>query len=106
MKNVIYIDVDDTIVRSAGAKRIPITKVISKIKELAQSGNIIYLWSRGGSSYAKDTAVEFEIDKCITGFLPKPNIIIDDQNLIDWKFLKQIHPNEISNMLIDSPGDA
>jgi hypothetical protein len=48
MPRVIFIDVDDTLVRSVGAKRIPIPAVIARIRQLKQEGDILYLWSSGG----------------------------------------------------------
>jgi hypothetical protein len=38
MTRVIFIDVDDTLIRSVGTKRIPIPAVISRVRQLKQEG--------------------------------------------------------------------
>jgi hypothetical protein len=43
---VIFVDVDDTIVRSFGTKRIPIPAVIEAIRQLFAQGETLYCWSR------------------------------------------------------------
>lgn len=91
---VIYVDVDDTFVRSIGSKRIPIPNVVRQIRRLAADKAILYCWSSGGAEYAKASAEEFGIADCFIGFLPKPNVLLDDQNVSQWRDLKQIHPNE------------
>jgi len=70
---VVYVDVDDTLVRSAGTKRIRIPSAIERVRALHREGAILYLWSTGGADYAKSTAVELGIENLFSGFLPKPN---------------------------------
>ena len=82
--SVIYIDVDDTFVRSFGTKRIPMIGVIDKIKMLKTQGAKLYCWSSGGAEYARNSAHEFGIDDCFDGFLPKPTILIDDIKISKW----------------------
>ena len=94
----IYVDVDDTFVRSVGSKRIPVPTVIKQIRKLAGDGAILYCWSSGGAKYAQASAEEFGIANCFVYFLPKPNVLLDDQNINDWRNLKQIHPNECENL--------
>lgn len=98
---VFYVDVDDTIIRSFGTKRLPITRVIEHLKDLKLQGAILYCWSSGGGEYAKSSAEEVGISDLFIAFLPKPHILIDDQNIEDWRFLVQIHPNSTSNNLDD-----
>ena len=50
---VIFVDVDDTLVRNAGAKRIPMLAAIEHVKELAAAGAELYCWSSGGADYAR-----------------------------------------------------
>ena len=57
-QQVIFIDVDDTLVRSVGSKRIPCTSVIQKVRNLHAQGVVLYLWSMGGAKYAKRLAAE------------------------------------------------
>ncbi len=95
---VIYVDVDDTFVRSFGSKRIPMTSTLNRIKELHAEGAELYCWSSGGSVYARESAAEFGVEDCFTGFLPKPNILIDDVKLAAWHELDELHPNKAANV--------
>jgi cation transport ATPase len=93
MKNpIVFIDVDDTLVRSVGTKRIPMPAVIAEVKRLHQSGAQLFLWSSGGANYCRDTAAELGITECFAGFLPKPTIYIDDQAVLDWRDCKHYYP--------------
>ncbi len=89
----IYVDVDDTIVRSAGSKRIPIPAVIKHIAELHTEGALLYCWSSGGAEYAKASTEEFGIAECFEAFLPKPHVIIDDQRVVEWPQFLYVHPS-------------
>jgi hypothetical protein len=42
-QRVIFVDVDDTLVRSAGSKRIPISTVIEKVRSLHAEGVVLYV---------------------------------------------------------------
>ena len=95
MSKVAYIDVDDTLVRFAGTKRIPIVRVVRHVKALKEEGWELYCWSSGGGDYAKATAEELGIAACFAGFLPKPHVMIDDVAPQAWPFLRVIHPAEI-----------
>ena len=90
----IFIDVDDTLVRTTGTKRIPRTEVIERVRELHQAGHELFIWSSGGAAYAEEIAVEFGIAHLFSTFLPKPDVSIDDILIQDWTNLKQLHPNE------------
>jgi hypothetical protein len=89
---VVYVDVDDTIVRSVGSKRIPIPAVIEHVRQLKLQGAVLYCWSAGGADYARSSALEFGINDCFEAFLPKPNIMIDDQEVTGWPNFNHIHP--------------
>jgi len=95
MAKVAYIDVDDTLVRSVGVKRIPIMSVVRHVKRLKQEGWQLYCWSSGGGDYARDVAQELGIADCFIGFLPKPDVMIDDVSPESWTFLRVIHPVEV-----------
>ncbi len=99
MALIIYVDVDDTFVRSYGTKRIPIPAVIGHIRALYEMGAKLYCWSSGGADYARESAEEFSIADCFTAFLPKPDVLLDDQNIADWRRLRQVHPNECDALL-------
>ncbi len=92
---VVFVDVDDTIVRSIGSKRIPMPNVIRHIKHLALEGCELYLWSSGGAKYAEESALELGIHDCFTAFLPKPKQYIDDQPVADWRYCQHLHPNSL-----------
>lgn len=98
----VYVDVDETFVRNYGAKRIPMLPVIDHIKDLKVQGAIMYCWSSGGAEYARESAIEFDIEHCFVSFLPKPDLAIDDLAFSEWRGLLQIHPNECPNNTIES----
>lgn len=75
---IVFVDVDDTLVRTAGSQRIPRLRVIERVKALHAEGNTLCLWNAGGADYAQATASALGIVNCFAGFLPKPNLIIDD----------------------------
>lgn len=93
---VVYIDVDDTLVRSAGTKTVPIPSIIEHVKQLADSGAELYCWSSVGAEYARITTRNLGIESCFVGFLPKPNIVIDDQAIPDWKRFATVHPLNVA----------
>jgi len=89
---VVFVDVDDTLVRTAGTKRIPMPKTIARVRQLVSEGATLYLWSRGGADYAKQTAEELGITECFVAFLPKPNVLLDDQLITEWSGLAHEFP--------------
>ncbi|MFO0586415.1 MAG: DUF705 domain-containing protein [Polyangiaceae bacterium] len=108
---IVYVDVDDTLVRSFGSKRIPISGMVQHVRELHRAGAVLYCWSSGGAQYAEQSARELGIGDCFTGFLPKPNVAIDDVALSDWPRFVRVHPNEAASMssadyvsALDEPG--
>ncbi len=94
MELVAFVDVDDTLVRSFGTKRIPMTASIEHVRALRADGVILYCWSSGGAEYAEQSAMELGIADCFVGFLPKPNVMIDDVPVSRWRKLVQVHPAE------------
>ncbi len=96
-----FVDVDDTFVRSFGSKRIPIPATIKHLRDIYEQGAILYCWSSGGAEYAKNSAVEFGIEDIFVGFLPKPQVMIDDLFISEWRNLVQVHPNECSSKNIN-----
>ncbi|RYG69186.1 hypothetical protein EON77_14900 [bacterium] len=91
---VIYVDVDDTLVRTVGAKRIPIPAAIRHVCALHAEGAALYLWSSGGADYARASADELGIADLFLAFLPKPQALLDDQELGEWRELTVLHPND------------
>ena len=92
---VVYVDVDDTLVRSVGSKRIPMPSVVANVRKLHSEGVILYLWSSGGAEYARNSALELGIVECFVAFLPKPNVYIDDQAVEDWRTCWHIYPGQV-----------
>ena len=103
---VAYVDVDDTLVRSFGAKRIPMTEMVRHIRELNAAGVVLYAWSSGGAEYARESAKELELEDCFKAFLPKPNVIIDDQSPAEWRRLVHVHPAEAASKTAGEYADA
>lgn len=99
---VVYVDVDDTLIRTAGSKRIPVSGAVDHVRSLFAAGAILYCWSSGGGEYARVVAMELQLDDCFVGFLPKPNVIVDDQPVSAWRRLVEIHPGRLS---AKSPAD-
>jgi predicted HAD superfamily phosphohydrolase YqeG len=91
-RQIIFVDVDDTLVRSVGKTRIRMPGVISRVLDLHVKGAELYLWSSGGADYARSSAVELGIEHCFTAFLPKPDVYIDDQAVSDWRFCEHVLP--------------
>lgn len=90
MPEVIYVDVDDTLVRWAGSKPIPIPAVIAKVRRLYAAGATLYCWSAAGGDLARDVATRLGIADLFVAFLPKPTLLIDDQPLS----APRLHPTE------------
>jgi hypothetical protein len=97
---VIFVDVDDTLVRSFGSKRIPISPMVELVKKLAEQGVALYCWSSGGGEYARSSAADLGLEGCFLAFLPKPNILLDDVRLHDWR-LVELHPNQCSSASVE-----
>jgi len=91
---VVFVDVDDTLFRSFGGKRIPMTLMVERVRLLKEQGATLFLWSSGGAEYCRSTACELGLEDCFDGYLPKPHACIDDVRLEDWRELVELHPNE------------
>ncbi len=90
---VVFIDIDDTLIRTAGTKRIPMPRTIQRVKELHSQGHLLYLWSSGGGEYAQTAAAELGIEDLFQAFLPKTQLMIDDQQITDWRGLVHEYPS-------------
>jgi predicted HAD superfamily phosphohydrolase YqeG len=97
MKKTIFVDVDDTLVRSVGTKRIPMPGVVANVRKLYAGGAEMYLWSSGGAEYARTSAKELDLEDCFVAFLPKPTSYIDDQPVAEWRFCKHVYPTAASD---------
>ncbi|SEK31691.1 Protein of unknown function [Roseateles sp. YR242] len=89
---IVFVDVDDTLIRSVGMKRIPMPAVVAQVRAMHEAGDQLYLWSSGGADYAKASAVELGVEGCFVAFLPKPDVYLDDQAVSDWRFCRHVLP--------------
>jgi hypothetical protein len=111
-ESVIFVDVDDTLIRSFGTKQIPIPNAIRYVRDMFNDGHVLYCWSRGGAQYSRDVAIKLGIADCFVCFLPKPDVVVDDrlQELLDH--CEFIHPNnavtkpEATNHPMDRSGGS
>ena len=94
--DIIFVDVDDTLVREMGGKRVAIPATIRYVRNRHEAGAKLCCWSSGGAAYAQQSAAELGIADCFAAFLPKPNVMIDDQEPGEWRALRVLHPNECS----------
>ena len=90
---IAYVDVDDTLLRTSGSTKIPMPHVVEHIRTLHEDGVELYCWSAGGGDYARECARFLGIEELFTAFLPKPRVIIDDQDVSEWPFCVTVHPN-------------
>jgi predicted HAD superfamily phosphohydrolase YqeG len=96
-QRVVFVDVDDTLIRSVGAKRIPMPAVVAHVKSMHEQGIALYLWSSGGAEYAHASAAELGIEHCFIAFLPKPDAYVDDQPVSEWRFCEHVLPSNASD---------
>ncbi|HYE17432.1 MAG TPA: hypothetical protein VEA69_03250 [Tepidisphaeraceae bacterium] len=89
---VVYVDVDDTLVRSVGHKQIPIAAAVDHIRALRAGGAGLYCRSSGGGAYVRAVATALGLADCFAGFLPKPHVMLDDQPAGEWRRLVTVHP--------------
>ena len=92
-ESVVFVDVDDTLIRSFGTKQIPIPNVVRYVREMFDAGHLLYCWSRGGANYSREVAVKLGIADCFVCFLPKPDIVLDDRLHELLNHCEFIHPN-------------
>src|SRR3990167_5921586 len=92
LERVVYVDVDDTLIRSVGVKRIPMPAAIAEVRRLHAAGLTLYLWSSGGADYARSSAHELGLEACFKDFLPKPHVYVDDQPVHEWRFCRHVLP--------------
>ena len=96
---VIFVDVDDTLIRSIGTKRVPMPAVVAQVRALHANGATLYLWSSGGADYARQSADELGLSACFAAFLPKPDVYIDDQSVHEWRYCRHVLPGNAGDAL-------
>jgi len=70
---VINVDIEDTLVRSFGSKRMPMDAMVALMRSLEERGAALYCWRSGGAAYARAAAEEVGLGDCFETFLPKPH---------------------------------
>ena len=93
----VYVDVDETLMRHYGTRQIPIPSVIKQVKALHKQGAELYCWSSMGAAYARQAAESCGVAQCFQAFLPKPQIIVDDQQPKAWRKILHVHPSQCSS---------
>jgi|GEM_PF-482600 len=93
----VYVDVDETLVRHYGTRQIPIPSVIKQVKALYKQGAELYCWSSLGAAYARQAAESCGVAQCFQAFLPKPQILVDDQQPKAWRKILHVHPSQCSS---------
>ena len=96
----VFVDVDDTLVRSFGGKRVPMDATVAAVRALAARGVQLYCWSSGGAAYAREVAEELDLVECFAGFLPKPDAFLDDVRVAEWRAVEW-HPSECHGRTAD-----
>jgi hypothetical protein len=99
---IVYVDIDDTLIRSAGPRRMPIPAAIQHVRDLHAQRALLYCWSSGGGEYARQSAAEVGLEECFEAFLPKPDVLLDDQTVGEWMGLLNVHPAECQGQSVDS----
>ena len=74
---------------------------IAHVRALNAQGAILYCWSSGGADYAQHSAEEVGIADCFTAFLPKPHVLIDDQQVTAWRRLRHVHPTNCRSTTVE-----
>lgn len=98
---VVYVDIDDTLIRTAGSKRIRVSGVLEHVVSLSAEGASLYCWSSGGGEYAREVAEELGIAQHFVAFLPKPHAMIDDQEVSQWRRLAQVLPGRCCHLSVE-----
>ena len=93
----VYVDVDETLLRHYGTRQIPIPSVIQQVKALHKQGAELYCWSSMGAAYARQCAETCGVAHCFQAFLPKPQVIVDDQQPRAWRKILHVHPSQCSS---------
>ena len=98
---VVFVDIDDTLVRSFGSKRIAMSSMVDRVRALHAEGAVLYAWSSGGADYARSSAEELGLGGCFVAFLPKPDVFVDDVRIEAWRQVVQLHPNEAAHRTVE-----
>ncbi len=79
---VVYIDVDGTCPLCRDQNH-AVSSMVEHTRGLASEGAELYCWSTARAEYARSTAQRLGIEHCFTGFLPKPHIVIEEDQTLE-----------------------
>ncbi len=99
---VVFVDVDETFVRNHRTAWSPIPAVTGHVRSLDEQGAVLYCRSSGGAACAQASAEEMKLGGCFVGYLPKLQVMIDDQLVSDWRRPVQVHPNGCDGQTVES----
>src|SRR5688500_12351168 len=74
---------------------------IEHVRLLHQQGAKLYCWSSGGAEYARQSAEEFGILDCFIAFLPRPNVLLDDQPIVQWRRFVTVHSSSCATQTLE-----
>ncbi len=100
-QQVIYVDIDDTMVRSVGVKRILMPAVIAQVRRLKAEGATLYLWSSGGAEYCETTAVELGITDCFEGYVDIVISVGTDDSGWDTDVICHVHDKRFHDIFLE-----
>jgi hypothetical protein len=90
-KSIIYIDVDDTLIRTFGTKQIPIPRSADYFRRMHMSYTDGVELEQTILETLRQSSVS--ISDLSASFLPKPDIVLDDRLEILLEHCEFIHPN-------------
>lgn len=94
--NVIYVDVDETLILPASDELFvpsePNHKLIEQIKKWKSEGRSIIVWTSNGDgvAWARKWVKELQIEEWVDLCLPKPHTIVDDDHLEYYRIIDPI----------------
>lgn len=90
---VIYVDVDDTLIRTLGTKRVPIPTAISHVRALHTQGAVLYLSAVAVNNMLGECA-RYGYRGMLRRILAKTsNSKFDDQQVSEWRYCRTVHPS-------------
>ena len=88
----VYVDVFGTLEHSPGQ---PIPGTIAAVRRLHAEGCTLVCWSSAGGDYARQACERLGIAELFEAFLTKPEVMLDDIRLRNWRGPLELNPREI-----------
>lgn len=100
MKNAnVFVDVDLTLVDVSGRL---LDGAAAALRNLKDRGCHLFLWSTGGSDYARAVASRHALSDLFEGYAAKPDIVIDDMpSTVLNPFLFNVHEETSWPAMVD-----